>query len=324
MIYTNTRTCTHIRIHAFITSMELGFGVENFFTTRHVLHVAQYGRSFEHHQDCSDILTPLQQIYLLFLCIFAPPINNQNSFTTSSPPLKLNGGIPQGTKLGPILFAVMVNDLLPNWCLRAKLVADLTVLEVVPGNCPSLLGYVVSDVQSFSCNNNMCLNPPKCKVMSMSFLQYNSFQCPPIATKGKTLEQVRCFKFLGVYISEDLTWAINCDYIVKKGNRRLYVLRSLKRCGTSSPDIVTVYKSYLRIRLRSLRQLTWVQRRALRIIFSGVQYGDALRMAKIQSLHDRRHCHFMCNRFISTLKPENPVYNLVRSRIYKTQGEFLW
>ena len=28
-----------------------------------------------------------------------------------SAPLYLNGGIPQGAKLGPVLFAVMVNDL---------------------------------------------------------------------------------------------------------------------------------------------------------------------------------------------------------------------
>ena len=63
-----------------------------------------------------------------------------------------------------------------------------------------------------------------------------------------------------------------------------------------------------------------VQRRALRIIFPGVQYGDALRMANIQSLQDRRL--FMCKRFISTLKPENPVYNLVRSRIYKSQSNY--
>ena len=39
----------------------------------------------------------------------------------------LNGGIPQGTKLGPLLFAIMVNDLVSSWVPRAKYVDDLTV-----------------------------------------------------------------------------------------------------------------------------------------------------------------------------------------------------
>ena len=41
-------------------------------------------------------------------------------------PLCLNGGIPQGTKLGPELFAVMVNDLVESWVARIKFVDDLT------------------------------------------------------------------------------------------------------------------------------------------------------------------------------------------------------
>jgi hypothetical protein len=44
----------------------------------------------------------------------------------------INGGIPQVTKLGPILFAVMVNELLSAWGPRAKFVDDLTALEIVP------------------------------------------------------------------------------------------------------------------------------------------------------------------------------------------------
>ena len=41
-------------------------------------------------------------------------------------PLCLNGGIPQGTKLGPELFAVMVNDLVKSWVACIKFVDDLT------------------------------------------------------------------------------------------------------------------------------------------------------------------------------------------------------
>ena len=51
-----------------------------------------------------------------------------------STPLYLDGGIPQGTKLGPVLFTVMVNDLDQSWNARIKFVDDLTVLEVIPRN----------------------------------------------------------------------------------------------------------------------------------------------------------------------------------------------
>ena len=54
----------------------------------------------------------------------------------------LRGGLPEGTKLGPILFAVMVNDLLSCWRPRAKLVDDLTALEIIPRNSPSTMKFV--------------------------------------------------------------------------------------------------------------------------------------------------------------------------------------
>lgn len=46
----------------------------------------------------------------------------------------LRGGIPQGTKLGVILFAVMTNNLLHEWHLRIKFVDDTTALEILPRN----------------------------------------------------------------------------------------------------------------------------------------------------------------------------------------------
>ena len=60
------------------------------------------------------------------------------------------------------------------------------------------------------------------------------------------IEQVSTFNLLGVHLSEDLTWAVHCDYIVKKANRRLYALRQLKKCKVPSADIVHIYCALIR------------------------------------------------------------------------------
>ena len=38
----------------------------------------------------------------------------------------------------------------------------------------------------------------------------------------------------------------NCDYVVKKANRRLYALRQLKKCKVPSADIVHIHCSLIR------------------------------------------------------------------------------
>ena len=124
---------------------------------------------------------------------------------------------------------------------RIKFVDDLTVLEVVPRNSPPLLNVVVDDIHAFTVNINMHLNHRKCKSMTVDFLHYNSWVPRPIAVGGFDIEKVSTFKLLGVHLSEDLTSAVHCDYIVKKANRRLYALRQLKKSKVPSADIVHIY-----------------------------------------------------------------------------------
>ena len=66
------------------------------------------------------------------------------------------------------------------------------------------------------------------------------------ASEAFPLNLGSCFKLLGVYFSEDLSWASHCDPIIKRANRRLYALRVLKNCGLPMQDLLAVYCSLIR------------------------------------------------------------------------------
>ena len=54
-----------------------------------------------------------------------------------SPPIWLNGGTPQRTKLAPLLFCILVNSMASNCTNTVKYVDDAKVMEFVPSLSPS-------------------------------------------------------------------------------------------------------------------------------------------------------------------------------------------
>ena len=75
-----------------------------------------------------------------------------------SPPVWLNGGTPQGTKLTPLLFCILVNRMASNCTNRVKYVDDATVMEFVLKLSPSYLNFTV---YSFASSRGMVLNGKK-------------------------------------------------------------------------------------------------------------------------------------------------------------------
>ncbi len=58
---------------------------------------------------------------------------------------------------------------------------------------------------------------------------------------GTPVERVSSFKYLGVNISEDLTWTTHIQTQVKKARQRLYDLRQLRKFRVSPTILKTFY-----------------------------------------------------------------------------------
>ena len=118
----------------------------------------------------------------------------------------LEGGVPLGTKLGVILFTIMINNLLADWHLRVKFVDDTSAMEILPRNSISLLNSIVFDIHKFSMDHNMKLNPIKCKEMLINFMLCPNFTLRPLVVGNKE-------EYLSI---SDLRWNNHVDYIHKK------------------------------------------------------------------------------------------------------------
>jgi len=137
-------------------------------------------------------------------------------------------GVPQGTKLGPWLFLLMINDLtVPSIFNMWKYVDDTTVSENIPKGQQSKSQEAVDAIYDWPKENLFQLNGEKTKELVISFSR-DSPQLPRVCIDGTPIKTIQSTKLLGLTINDTPTWNDHIEELVKKASKKLYFLIQLK------------------------------------------------------------------------------------------------
>ena len=93
----------------------------------------------------------------------------------------------------------------------------------------------VNQAVSWSTTNKMIPNVDKTKDMVIYFHK-QPIVIPPITLEGVEIERVKSVKFLGIIVTDKVSWNENTTYICSKASKRLYHLKQLRRAGLDSVD----------------------------------------------------------------------------------------
>lgn len=218
---------------------------------------------------------------------------------------EVDSGVPQGTVLGPLLFLAYINDLPNNINSSVRLFADDCVLyrEIKNEFDHKSLQEDLDTLVSWQNKWQMSFNAKKCHTMRLTHSKKPKLYDYKLG--DSILQETKSHSYLGVTITNDLTWNNHIIQITSTANRTLaFVMRNLHQCPQ---DIkVSAYKTLVRplIEYSSsvwephtktlINKLESIQRRAARFCmndFKSKSPGSVTNMIKKlewESLTDRR------------------------------------
>ena len=156
-------------------------------------------------------------------------------------------GTPQGTKLGPWLWLVYVNDLLPD-CPTIKYADDVTTYQLVRKTEPdatqkNLQMSLVDYISEWATANNMLLNSTKTQLIKFTLSEPKVVDQYSLSNRSIT-ESPQC-KLLGVTFDHRLTFTNHVDNIVSRTSFKLFTMRRLRRLGAGEKCLMQFYQAHI-------------------------------------------------------------------------------
>ena len=126
----------------------------------------------------------------------------------------INAGIPQGSRLGPLLFIIYINDIVKDLESDIFIFADDTTLSCSHKNATKtseILNRDLNRISIWSKKWKVTFQPSKTKFILFS--QNKVDLVPPLTFDDKVIKQVNSHKHLGFYLTYNLDWSEQLNYL---------------------------------------------------------------------------------------------------------------
>ena len=245
----------------------------------------------------NGVLTKLQQVKVEGSCLtlFESYLTQRKICTVvdgeKSDFLEIKAGVPQGSRLGPLLWILYVQDIMDELESEVLLFADDTCLFFT-GDDPAITAEVLNrdllKISSWAEKWKVIFNSSKSKDIIFSNNKPLS-NSPPLILNNAFITRTHEHKHLGLWLSSNLDWQKQVHEACLKANGKLAVLRSVKFLDRSTLDLL--YKLTVRSVLEygmiayyhclkpvQLRKLSQVQYRAAKLCTGALHFSSQLKL----------------------------------------------
>jgi hypothetical protein len=223
--------------------------------------------------------------------------------------------VPQGSVIGPLLFLIYIDGIksLPlSINSHLTLFAD-DMLLYRPISCEddfSLLQEDIDGISNWVDCNYLQFNVQKCKFMYVTRKPQSQFT-PCLQLHDQELERVSTYKYLGLLLSNDLSWSHHIKHLCSKARKILGLIYRRFYQFSSSESLFQMYISLVcpnveyasqvwnPYKIGEVNSIESVQKFALRMCSKNwnAGYEELLELFSLPDLHQRRLYLDLCSMF---------------------------